>query len=84
MTEISYMGRSGKRMKTKLGTIGIISIALTTSLFAIQAKASGGEPIEGSQLEQFEKENAPLFDGFAEMDYCLFLETNLDYGVTGD
>lgn len=40
--------------------------------------------MEGSQLEQFEKENAPLFDGFAEMDYCLFLETNLDYGVTLD
>ncbi len=78
------MRGSDKRMKIKTGIASIISIILTTSLFAIQAKASGGEPIEGSQLEQFEKENAPLFDGFAEMDYCLFLETNLDYGVTGD
>ena len=71
-------------MKRKTKIIGIISIVLTVSLFAIQAKARGGEPIEGSQLEQFEKENVPLFDGFAEMDYCLFLETNLDFGVTLD
>lgn len=80
----SYMKGSGERMKAKTGIIGIISIVLTASLFAMQVKASGGEPVEGSRLEQFEKENAPLFDGFAEMDYCLFLETNLDYGVTGD
>lgn len=78
------MRGSGKKMKTKTGIVGIILIILTTSLFAMQAKASGGEPIEGSRLEQFEKENAPLFDGFTEMDYCLFLETNLDYGVTLD
>ena len=49
-----------------------------------QVKASGGETIEGSRLEQFEKENVPLFDGFAEMNYCLFLETHLDYGVSLD
>lgn len=78
------MRGSSKGMKTKTGITGIILIMLTTLLFAIQVKASGGEPIEGSRLEQFEKENAPLFDGFAEMDYCLFLETNLDYGVTLD
>ncbi len=49
-----------------------------------EVKASGGEVIEGSQLEQFEKANVPLFDGFAEMNYCLFLETHLDYGVSLD
>ena len=78
------MKGSGKKMKTKTGIVGIILIILTTSLYAIQAKASGGEPIEGSQLEQFEKEHAPLFDGFADMDYCLFLETNVKYGASLD
>ena len=84
MTEIRYMKGSDEGMRTKAGIISIILIILTGSLFAIQAKASGGEPIEGSQLEQFEKENAPLFDGFAEMDYCLFLETNVKYGASLD
>lgn len=59
-------------------------MALTCALFTIHVKASGGEPMEGSRLEQFELENTPLFDGFAEMDYCLFLETNLKYEASLD
>lgn len=70
-------------IKKKRGIVGILMI-LIGSLFTMQVSASGGEPMEGSQLEQFEKSEEPLFDGFAEMDYCLFLETHLDYGVTLD
>lgn len=61
-----------------------ILTALTGLLLAMQVKASGGESSEESRLEQFEKKAQPLFDEFAEMDYCLFLETNLDYGVSLD
>lgn len=35
-----------------------------------------GQEITGQETE--------LFDGFAEMDYCLFLETDVGYGVTMD
>ncbi|MDE7284392.1 MAG: hypothetical protein K2N85_12560, partial [Lachnospiraceae bacterium] len=63
-------------MKLKAGITSVILMILISSLFALQVNASDGEPMEESQ--------PPLFDGFAEMDYCLFLETNLDYGVTLD
>ncbi|MCM1261775.1 MAG: hypothetical protein NC313_03565 [Butyrivibrio sp.] len=55
---------------------GIIWIALTVILSVIQVEASVGEQIEENSI--------PLFDGFAKMDYCMFLETHLDYGVTLD
>lgn len=69
---------------SKLKVDGIILLAITFFLLTMQVTASGGEPMEGSRLEQFEKEEAPLFDKFADMDYCLFLETVLDYGVSYD
>lgn len=49
-----------------------------------EVKASGGEPTEGSRLEQFEKENTLFFDGITEMNYCLFLETNVKHGTSHD
>ena len=69
-------------IKSKIKITGTILSALAGILIVMQVKASGGEAMEGSQLEQFEKKERALFDGFAEMDYCLFLETNLDYGVS--
>ena len=51
--------------------------------------ASGGEEMEGSELEKYLIQNGMedtkgLFDGFEKMEYALFLETNIGYGVTGN
>ncbi|MCM1263312.1 MAG: hypothetical protein NC313_11395 [Butyrivibrio sp.] len=54
---------------TRIKIAGAILIALALILVCIQAKASVG---------------APIFDGFSKMDYCLFLETEVGYGVTSD
>ncbi|MCM1253542.1 MAG: hypothetical protein NC321_12025 [Clostridium sp.] len=70
-------------MKLKTGITVAILMIFIGSLLTLQVKASGGEPIEGSKLEEFEKEDVPLFDGFEEMDYCLFLETNVEHGAAG-
>lgn len=79
-----------KRQKNKLilnGFMVIISVFLSVNIIVI---ASGGEEMEGSQLEQFEKKlsvqksigESGLFNDFDEMEYALFLETNVGYGVT--
>ena len=70
MAEISYMKGSDKGMRTKTGIISIILIILTTSLFAIQAKASGGEE---RQMEQLKEEAgaflaSPVVSDFLTMD----------------
>ena len=70
----------------------IVIIVLLCFLFCIRVYASGGEKMEGSQLEQFEKnlseqenvEEEVLFGSFEEMDYYLFLETVVGYGVSLD
>lgn len=72
--------------------VGLLMVILSVFLSENIVKASGGEEMEGSQLEQFEKklseqkngEESKLFDGFEEMEYALFLETNVGYGVTGN
>ncbi len=69
------------------GFMVIFSVFLSVNIIA---GASGGEELVGSQLEQFEKElsaqerlgESKLFDDFDEMEYALFLETNVGYGVT--
>lgn len=60
---------------------GII-MALTGLFLTMPVKASGEEPLEESRSEQPENEEMPLFEGFAEMDYCLFLETDVRYGAS--
>ncbi|MCM1049473.1 MAG: hypothetical protein NC433_13730 [Clostridiales bacterium] len=54
---------------TRIKIAGAILIALAVILLCIRAKASA---------------KAPIFDGFSKMDYCLFLETDVGYGVTSD
>lgn len=71
--------------------IGILLVIIVSILSHKIVNASGGEDMEGSQLEKFEciseKENvkdSELFKDFEEMEYALFLETNVGYGVTSN
>ena len=51
-----------------------------------RVQASGGEEMEGSRLEEYleEGKRENYFGEFGEMDYALFLETNVGYAVTMD
>ena len=88
-------------MRLKWKVINVIWIFLIVITLPGYVMASGGEEMEGSRLEQFERslseqekgEESTLFTDFEEMDYCLFLETNVgyeislnyfEYGVYGD
>lgn len=58
----------------------IVSVVITLGVCiggGIQARASGGEEAVNVRSEE------SLFDNFDEMDYALFLETEVGYGVTG-
>ncbi len=81
-------------MKLKWKIISEIWIFLFIIVSALPnyVMASGGEDMEDSQLEQFEKslsqqkgkEELTLFSGFGEMNYCLFLETNIGYEISSN
>ena len=67
----------------------VLIVILIIFLTVNNVYASGGEEMEGSELEKYLLQNGigetkGLFDGFEEMEYALFLETNVGYGVTGN
>lgn len=67
--------------------IGVFLIMIALPNYVM---ASGGEEMEGSKLEQFERGVSKQEEGeeltslteFEEMDYCLFLETNVGYEIS--
>lgn len=88
-------------MRLKWKKINVIGVFLIMIALPNYVMASGGEEMEGSKLEQFERGVSKQEEGdeltslteFEEMDYCLFLETNVgyesslnyfEYGIYGD
>ena len=78
-----------KIINKKCSLLTILMVIFIIFSTVNNVNASGGEEMEGSELEKYLLQNGigetkGLFDDFEEMDYALFLETNVGYGVTGN